>query len=472
LGQVRIRYKPFFEVTGKEQIPVIVNEELVGNELTTVYTANGKRVDPEEVLEGPEGPYVEGKDIESVAYEQVCAEFVPWERFGWDTDASTWSDVRWAWIEYHLTAKDLQEQFKMPLEEIKKLPESSKDADGKSLIGQRFKVYEVFDKEGRQVHVWIEGREDPLSEADDPYHLEGFFPFPKPLLGTVTSDKLIPVPNYQIAQDLYTELNEVCRRIHALVRQLKVRGAYDAQYKEQFEDILHKDDGYMVSMANFTEAQDKGGIGKALAFLPLEEINAVLQTLMHHRTSLINLIGQIEGTTDTARGQGRASESAAAAEIKNQHYGVRTNREVRKVARFVRDVFRLISEFIAENFGAETFSLISQTEISEEEFQLLRSDLSRKYMVNVQTDSMQVEDEQAESELRGTATNAISAFLAMAMPYVQQGAMSPEAAKAMVLYNVRASSRGRGELEKVVESMFPPPPPQQPGVMPPGPPPQ
>jgi hypothetical protein len=50
--------------------------------------------------------------------------------------------------------------------------------------------------------------------------------------------------------------------------------------------------------------------------------------------------------------------------------------------------------------------------------------------------------------------------------------MSPEAAKAMVLYNVRASSRGRGELEKVVESMFPPPPPQQPGVMPPGPPPQ
>ena len=39
----------------------------------------------------------------------------------------------------------------------------------------------------------------PLRVLKDPYRLEGFVPFPKPLWGTITSDKLIPVPLFQIA---------------------------------------------------------------------------------------------------------------------------------------------------------------------------------------------------------------------------------------------------------------------------------
>ena len=468
LGQVRIRYKPFFEEGPPEVIPVSVNEELRGDQLVTVYLAGNKEVDPDDVQEGPEGLFIEGKATEVLAYEQVCAEFVPWDRFGWECDVPDWSHVTFAWIEHHLTADDLKKQFKLTQKQIDELPEQSKDSDNKATLGRRFRVYEVFDKEARRVHVHMEGLDGRLMDEPDPYRLEGFFPFPKPLFGTITSDKLVPVPNYQIAQDLYKELNEVTRRIIALTKMLKVRGVYDSQHADALADILGKDDGYIAPLPNFSDAKQDGGLGGAMSFLPLEEINAVLQTLQNQRTGLINLISQIEGTTDTARGQARASETAAASRIKNEHYGIRTNREVRKVSRFVRDIFRIIAEFIAETFSLDTFNLIAQTDLSEEEFQALKSDMMRDYMIDVQTDSMLIEDEASEIEQRGHATQALGQFLTAVFPYVQQGVMSPDVAKQIILYNTRASSRGRGDLERAVEAMFAPPP--APPGMPPGPP--
>ena len=46
-----------------------------------------------------------------------------------------------------------------------------------------------------------------IDERDDPLGVEGFFPCPKPLYATTTSDTLVPVPDFVLYQDQAMELD-------------------------------------------------------------------------------------------------------------------------------------------------------------------------------------------------------------------------------------------------------------------------
>mgnify|MGYP003331216572 CR=1 FL=1 len=67
-----------------------------------------------------------------------------------------------------------------------------------------------------------------VDEKDDPLGLEGFFPCPKPLYATTTSDSLVPVPDFVLYQDQAVELDILSDRIDGLVKALRVSGVYDA----------------------------------------------------------------------------------------------------------------------------------------------------------------------------------------------------------------------------------------------------
>ena len=67
-----------------------------------------------------------------------------------------------------------------------------------------------------------------IDERPDPLELEGFFPCPKPLFATTTSDSLVPVPDFLLYQDQANELDILSDRIDGLVKALRLRGVYDA----------------------------------------------------------------------------------------------------------------------------------------------------------------------------------------------------------------------------------------------------
>jgi hypothetical protein len=48
-----------------------------------------------------------------------------------------------------------------------------------------------------------------LDEKEDPLGLQGFWPFPRPMVANLTTRKFIPKPDYKLAQDLYREINEL-----------------------------------------------------------------------------------------------------------------------------------------------------------------------------------------------------------------------------------------------------------------------
>src|SRR5690606_24177455 len=57
-------------------------------------------------------------------------------------------------------------------------------------------VWEIWDKPSSRA-IWVaEGYPNELDSKDDPYGLEGFFPCPKPLFATQTTDQITPVPDF------------------------------------------------------------------------------------------------------------------------------------------------------------------------------------------------------------------------------------------------------------------------------------
>lgn len=452
LGQIRIRYKPYFRTVGKERIPVGYTEDIVDDKIVLkFFLDDGSPVAQDKVKSDAQGPFMDGDDIEEVAYEEVCPEFVAWDRFGWDTDARVWPDVSFCYIVHNLTKSEVKRQFGR-----KYVDKVKWDLEG---IADMAEVFEVFDKKGRKVFYVARGVEEAMLDLGDPFKLEGFFPFPKPLLATTTSDKLIPVPLYMIVQDLYLELDEVQARITSLTKQMKVRGAYDSNKGEKLAEILQGSDGTLIPIEQWSEHMERGGLKAAVDFIPLSEINATLQTLTAQRESIINKIYEITGFSDIGRGATRASESAAAQKIKNEYLSTRINREVKKVSRFLRDLFRLIAEMQAEKFSAETFTEITGRPVDDGMLSVIRNDLQRAYKIDVQSDSMLIQDEDAEVERRSKSLNAMSSWVQAITPMVQQGQLNPEAAKAMILWVVGADSRGRQLAKHIAQINFSPMPP-------------
>src|SRR5690606_20011998 len=99
------------------------------------------------------------------------------------------------------------------------------DAAGATLA----EVWEIWNKAKREVlFVCPAYKAGFLRQAADPLQLSGFFPCPEPLTMFRKISSMIPVPLYKLYEEQAKELNRVTNRINALIRMLKVRGAYDS----------------------------------------------------------------------------------------------------------------------------------------------------------------------------------------------------------------------------------------------------
>jgi len=94
--------------------------------------------------------------------------------------------------------------------------------------------------------------------------------------------------------------------------------------------------------------------------MPLAELISVLQQLYQARQQSIDVIYQITGIADIMRGQGQASETATAQNIKTQWGTLRVQRRQREVARYARDLLRMKAELIATKFSVTTLQQMSE----------------------------------------------------------------------------------------------------------------
>lgn len=463
IGLIRLSPRRIEKSTQK---PIYLEPELITDEIGTeriIYRHEGQEVEPEydEV-----GAFVMGPKEDELLEIKVRWETVQWDRMRWETGYACWDDVTWFGIDQLKTRDELRAQFgdiadKVTMTHVKEGGESSKDDKDRALIT------EVFCKATRRVIVVADSCDEVLEVLDDPYQLEDFYPFPEPLIATRYRKMYAPKADLGFYEKEEQQLGLIKERISALTAQLKYRGVYDKQFPALKTVMEDGDDGQFTPVEDFAvRFGDKGGLENVLATVPLEEIVMVLRELHAEAAQVTQTIYEITGISDIQRGQTDPNETAAAQTLKSQYGGLRIKNRQTSFAQFARDILRLTAEYIVEHLSIDNLSQIVGKPVDPQVYQLLKDDKLRSYAIDIETDSTIAGDQQEEKNTRVEFLNTFAGFVSQLAPMVQTGMMSPDVAKEMVLFVVRAFPNAR-QIESAIENnplfMPPMPPPGMPG---------
>lgn len=494
-GQAWVRYVPHFGEEVREQAKPA--EDI----------AEG------ETVKAPE-PY------RPVAYEEVLCDHIPWPDFG-HSPAPKWEKVPAVWKRELLTRDQLVERFgeKGEKVELKGKADGVDDETAKK-YGDVFKrgiVYEIWHKPSKKV-IWVSPgyTEDVLDEKDDPLHLNGFFPCPKPIFGTMTTDTLIPVPDYAEYQAQANELDTLTQRITLLIDAIRIVGVYNAELTN-LEGMLKGHENKMIPVDQWAMFAEKGGLKGAVDFFPVQEVAAVLQILAESRERIKQDLFEISGISDIVRGQVDPREKLGQSQMKGQFANLRLQDRQSEINRFVRDLLRLKGEIISEHFSDETIMQMSgwleteeaklldaknakamqamaqqqqmalpapgtppgtpvapqqpmldipppAREVFAQAVAMLREDRLRTFRVDIESDSTAFEDTQAEKQSWSELITAIGGYMQQSAAVIQADPAMKPLLGHVLLAGLRRFKVGRqleAQFEEALEDLQNNPAPQQ-----------
>jgi len=257
-------------------------------------------------------------NLEQIEYECAPTDYVHWRDFG-HSQARTWEEVTCVWRWVYMSREALAERFgdemarKIPLDQG---PEPLNAYNEAKRTYNRAKICELWDKETERVYWFCKGMPQIIDVRDDPLGLEGFFPCPKPLYATTTSDTLVPVPDFLLYQDQAMELDILSDRIDGLVKALRVRGVYDASQPALQRLMTEGDNNALIPVDKWMAFSEKGGLKGSIDLLPLDTLANALLNCYRAREDIKSQIYEITGISDIIRGTSFASETATAQQIK------------------------------------------------------------------------------------------------------------------------------------------------------------
>jgi hypothetical protein len=371
--------------------------------------------------------------MEKIEYECAPVDYVHWRDFG-HSQARTWEEVTCVWRWVYMTREALAERFgaemarKIPLDQG---PEPLNAYNESKRTYNRAKICELWDKEKQRVYWFCKGMPQIIDERDDPLGLEGFFPCPKPLYATITSDTLVPVPDFVLYQDQAMELDILSDRIDGLVKALRVRGVYDASQPALQRLLTEGDNNALIPVDKWMAFSEKGGLKGSIDLLPLDTLANALLNCYRAREDIKSQIYEITGISDIIRGTSFASETATAQQIKGQYAGLRLRALQEDVALFASEVIRLKAQVMCMHYQPETilaYAAANQMTPADQQLipqamELLRDKPLRNFRVDIAADSLVMLDENQNKQDRIQFLQAFGGFLAQALPV---GQASPE----------------------------------------------
>jgi hypothetical protein len=366
--------------------------------------------------------------IEEVVDERVPVDHVDWRDFRW-SPARTWQEVRWVARPIYLTRAELEKQFGaigklVPLNASSQGLAKEETSLSKNDPWQKACVWEMWKKDTRTVCWFMEGFDKILKEADDPLKLEGFFPCPQPFCANVTTESFVPKSTYTMLFDKYTELDTVNNRITLLEQQIRVVGAYD-KTNESLKSMLEGNDNVMIAVDNWAMFAEKGGIKGTVDWFPLEMVVAALDKLQMVKVSIIADLRELAGISDIMRGETKPQETLGAQQMKAQFGSVRLQFVQGDLAAFVQQVLSIKSEIIAAHFQPETIKRMSgilitpDAAMADDAVARLKDKRLAHYSLQVDPDTMAMQDYAQEQESRVACVTALGQFMTAAMPLVQ-----------------------------------------------------
>lgn len=448
-----IRYEPKIETVEEPQI-----SDDVENEPSEDYAQNANENNG---LAG-EAP----EPLERVTDERTPVDYVFWEDFA-HLPARTWEEVTWVARRVYMSQEEGVERFgdifrEVPLTHSPDLEDEQKSTT-QSL--KKAPVWEIWCKPSKKVYWIADHYDEILDEKDDPLELETFFPCPKPIFATVTTDSLIPVADFKMYQDQADEIDDITGRIQHLTRALKVMGIYAADEPALARLMKEGNDAVMIPVENWPAFAEKGGLQNAVQFMPLADVVNSLTSLYRARDACKQIIYETTGISDILRGASVASETATAQQIKSQFASIRLNDMKDDVARFARDLLRMKAEVICSKYQPEIILQVSgiantpdgqNPEVVAAAIALLKNESARNFQIDIETDTLVQLDEQADKQSRVQFLQAASGFMQTAMTVSQAAPDAMPLMMNMMLFGIRGFKAGReleGQFEQTIAAM-------------------
>ena len=397
---------------------------------------------------------------ERIEYECCPVDYVHWKDFG-HTIARTWEEVTAVWRRVYMSRPALVERFgedlgyKIPLDTKPDDLKSSYKSDDTTYEAL---IYEIWDKQTGKV-LWIsKSLGKILDERDDPLELENFWPCPKPLYATLTTDSLEPIPDFVIYQDQARELDALCDRIDGLINALKVRGVYDASATELQRLFSEGENNTLIPVHNWMAFAEKQGMKGAIDLVDITPFAQALQQCYQAMEQVKGQIYELMGIADIQRGQSDPNDTLGAQIIKSNNAAGRLKTQQHAVVDFATSLLSIKAQIICNHFTDDTLVKISGAmQLSDEDKQLipqaielLRNEASKNFRIEVTSDSMIYQDEQQEKQDRMQFLAAVGGFFQQAVPLVQaQPELAPMAIE-MLKFGVTAFKAGK-QLEGIID---------------------
>jgi hypothetical protein len=315
----------------------------------------------EDADEADAEPSGETDVVEEIEYECAPVDYVHWRDFG-HTVARTWEEVTAVWRRVYMGRPALIERFgetlgkKIPLDSSPKEDKRMSKADD---LDNQALVYEIWDKVSGTA-IWLsKSMNEILDQRDDPLELENFFPCPKPLYATTTTDSLEPVPDFSLYQDQARELDSLSDKIDGLIKALKVRGVYDASIPELVRLFSEGEDNALLPVKNWSAFSEKQGLKGAIDLVDLVPIAAALKEAYAAMEQVKQQIYDITGISDIIRGQTNANETATAQEIKGQYASLRLKSMQNEVSQFAQELIQIKAQIMCKHFSPDTLAKIA-----------------------------------------------------------------------------------------------------------------
>jgi hypothetical protein len=454
----------------------ILDRLLPGRGTVWVRFEEKELAQPVDALPGEEGGEAQVMPNAPYKYECTPVDYVFWKDVRY-SPARCWDEVTWIARRVYMSQEDgikrFGEDFKqvplthepVGLDEMEKMGVEGLD-DMKKAV-----VWEIWSKTTKQVFWVSEGYSKTLDIKDDPLGLDNFWPCPKPLFSTQTTETLVPIPDYSLYQDQAEEIDMLTNRIAKLVEAVKVVGVYDASQQSVQRMLSEGVDNQLISVDTWAAFAEKGGLKGVVDFMPLDSVLQALRECYAAREQAKQVVYEITGLSDIIRGASIASETATAQQIKSQYASLRLKRLQTEVAQFASEVLRIKAQIMCDFYAPQTLVEMSgimgtmDAQYAEQAIMLLKSEPARGFRIEVASDSLVEMDEATEKQSRIEFLGAVGQFMDRALPVTQQVPELAPLMGEMLMFGVRAFKGGRmmeSAFDEAMAKLNAPKPPEQP----------
>jgi hypothetical protein len=399
-------------------------------------------------------------EVEHRPDERAVVEHYYWKDLLW-SPCRTFSQLRWWAFGNEMSHDQLVDRFGETVANALPMNTPSKSATEATEYKDpldRCTVWEVWSKERGTVDWFVKGYNETLDHKDDPLELEGFWPFPRPMISNLTTSKLLPVPDFILAQDLYDEIDTISTRITLLERVIRAAGIYDST-NDGLKRLINESGGnelIPVDPTAMAAMNEKGGIANAVAWLPLEQIVNALTVLREYRQELIGLEQQITGMSDIMRGEASQQTTATEQAIKARFASVRVQSLQDEFARFCSDVQKIKAEIVANFFEPQTIltranvQYMEQTDqqLAPQAVELIKSKID-EYRIKVDPDSVSLQDFAAIRAEKIEWAQGLAVLLQALMPLASVPGFAPLAGK--IVQHYMGGFKGNEDMESILD---------------------